>query len=192
MSKRRTKRYWKSLKERDAAPDVLKTLADEFPEGGPRQFRRRDFLKATGFTLGVAFATGCSRAPVQRAIPLLSQPEEMVAGRSLFYASTCAGCSAGCGLLAKVRDGRPIKLEGNPQHPVSHGGLCATGQANILGLYDSQRLQHPLNQGKQSSWAEVDREIQAELASIRGERGAVRFLSGTITSPTTRAAIQEF
>ena len=192
MSQRRTKRYWKSLRERDAAPGVLKTLADEFPEGGPRQFRRRDFLKATGFTLGVAFATGCSRAPVQRAIPLLSQPEEIVPGRSLFYASTCAGCSAGCGILAKVRDGRPIKLEGNPQHPVSHGGLCATGQANILGLYDSQRLQHPLKDGKKSSWAEVDREVQAEFANIRGDRGAVRFLSGTITSPTTRAAIQEF
>ncbi|MBZ5573979.1 MAG: TAT-variant-translocated molybdopterin oxidoreductase [Acidobacteriia bacterium] len=192
MSKRRTKRYWKSLKERDASPDVLKARADEFPERGPRQFRRRDFLKATGFTLGVAFATGCSRAPVQRAIPLLSQPEEVVPGRSLFYASTCAGCSAGCGLLAKVRDGRPIKLEGNPQHPVSHGGLCATGQASILGLYDSQRLRHPLKEGKKSSWAEVDREIQAELANIRSDRGAVRFLSGTITSPTTRAAIEEF
>ncbi len=192
MSKRRTKRYWKSLKERDASPDVLNARADEFPEGGPRQFRRRDFLKATGFTLGVAFATGCSRAPVQRAIPLLSQPEEVVPGRSLFYASTCAGCSAGCGLLAKVRDGRPIKLEGNPQHPVSRGGLCATGQASILGLYDSQRLQHPLKDGKKSSWTEVDQEIQAEVANIRGDRGAVRFLSGTITSPTTRAAVQGF
>ena len=192
MSKRRTKRYWKSLKERDAASDVLKTAPGETSEGGPRQFHRRDFLKATGFTLGMAFATGCSRAPVQRAIPLLSQPEEMVPGRSLFYASTCAGCSAGCGLLAKVRDGRPIKLEGNPQQPVSRGGLCATGQANILGLYDSQRLQNPLKEGKQSSWAEVDREIQAELANIRSDRGAVRFLSGTITSPTTRTAVQEF
>lgn len=192
MSKRRTKRYWKSLKERDAAPDVLNARVDEFADGGPRQFRRRDFLKATGFTLGVAFATGCSRAPVQRAIPLLSQPEEIVPGRSLFYASTCAGCSAGCGILAKVRDGRPIKLEGNPEHPVSRGGLCATGQASILGLYDSQRLQHSLKDGKKSSWAEVDREIQAEFANIRRDRGAVRFLSRTITSPTTRAAIQEF
>jgi MoCo/4Fe-4S cofactor protein with predicted Tat translocation signal len=192
LSKRKTKRYWKSLKERDAAFDVFNAREDEFPEGGPRQFRRRDFLKATGFTLGVAFATGCSRAPVQRAIPLLSQPEEVVPGRSLFYASTCAGCSAGCGLLAKVRDGRPIKLEGNPQHPVSRGGLCATGQASILGLYDSQRLQHPLKDGKKSSWAEVDREIQAELANIHSDRGAIRFLSGTITSPSTRAGIQEF
>jgi MoCo/4Fe-4S cofactor protein with predicted Tat translocation signal len=192
LSQRRTRRYWKSLKERDAAPDVLNGRADEFPEGGPRQFRRRDFLKATGFTLGVALATGCSRAPVQRAIPLLSQSEEMVPGRSFFYASTCAGCNAGCGLIAKVRDGRPIKLEGNPQHPVSRGGLCATGQASILGLYDSQRLQHPLKDGKKSSWDEVDRGVQTELANIRRDRGAVRFLSGTITSPSTRAAIREF
>ena len=192
MSKRKIKRYWKSLEERDATPSDLQALADESPKGGPRQFRRRDFLKATGFTLGMAFATGCSRAPLQRAIPLLSQPGDFVPGRSLFYASTCAGCSAGCGLLAKARDGRPIKLEGNPQHPVSRGGLCATGQASILGLYDSQRLQHPLKQGKKSSWTEVDREIQAELASIRRDRGAVRFLSGTMTGLTTRAAIQEF
>ncbi|HKS76777.1 MAG TPA: Fe-S cluster-containing hydrogenase [Terriglobales bacterium] len=191
MSKQ-DKYYWKALEERDGGPEFLKSTATRLAENGPRQFRRRDFLKATGFTLGMAFATGCSRAPVQRAIPLLSEPEEMVPGRSLYYASTCAGCSAGCGLLAKVRDGRPIKLEGNPQHPISRGGLCATGQANILGLYDSQRLQHPLKEGKQVSWSDVDREIQTELANLRSDRGALRFLSGTITSPTTRATIQEF
>jgi MoCo/4Fe-4S cofactor protein with predicted Tat translocation signal len=192
LGRKKAKRYWKNLKERDGGPDFLKSAGDEFPEAGPRQFKRRDFLKATGFTLGMAFATGCSRAPVQNAIPLLSQPEEIVPGRSLFYASTCAGCSAGCGLLVKVRDGRPIKLEGNPQHPLSRGGLCATGQASILGLYDSQRLQHPLKEGKRSSWEAVDREILTQLASIRTEGGAVRFLSGTITSPTTVAAIREF
>ena len=170
----------------------MKAAATSFRKGGPRQFRRRDFLKATGFTLGVAFATGCSRAPVQRAIPLLSQPEEIVPGRSLFYASTCAGCSAGCGLLAKVRDGRPIKLEGNPQHPLSRGGLCATGQASLLGLYDSHRLQHPLKEGKKSTWAEVDRDFLAELARIRSQHGTVRFLTETITSPTTSAALTEF
>jgi molybdopterin-containing oxidoreductase family iron-sulfur binding subunit len=192
VSKRRTKKYWKSLQERDASPDLLGTLADEFPKGGPRPFRRRDFLKAAGFTVGAAFATGCSRAPIQRALPLRTQPEEVVPGHSLFYASTCGGCSAGCGVLAKVRDGRPIKLEGNSDHPVSRGGLCATGQASILGLYDSQRLQHPLKDGKVTSWAEADREITAELESIRRDQGAVRFLSGTVTSPTTLAAIKEF
>jgi molybdopterin-containing oxidoreductase family iron-sulfur binding subunit len=95
-------------------------------------------------------------------------------------------------VLAKVRDGRPIKLEGNPEHPVSQGGLCATGQASILGLYDSERLRHPLKEWKPSTWADVDREIAADLETIRRERGAVRFLTGTIHSPTIRAAIQDF
>jgi MoCo/4Fe-4S cofactor protein with predicted Tat translocation signal len=186
------KHYWKALQEKEGGPEFLRSAAEEMAQSGPRQFRRRDFLKAAGFTVGVAFATGCSRAPVQKAIPLLSQPEEIVPGRSLFYASTCTGCSAGCGLLAKVRDGRPIKLEGNPQHPVSRGGLCATGQASILGLYDSQRLQHPLKQGNRTNCDIADREILAQLAAIRSQRGAVRFLSGTITSPSLRIAMQEF
>ena len=191
MSKQ-NKHYWKGLEEKEGGPEFLKAAAVELAENRPRQFQRRDFLKAAGFTVGVAFATGCSRAPVTRAIPLLSQPEEIVPGRSLFYASTCGGCSAGCGLLAKVRDGRPIKLEGNPQHPFSRGGLCATGQASILGLYDSQRFKHPLKKGSQTNWDTADREILAQLASIRNERGAVRFLTGTITSPSVRAALQEF
>ena len=186
------KQYWKTLAEKEGGPEFLRAPAEELSVASPRQFRRRDFMKATGFTLGVAFATGCSRAPVQRALPLLSEPEEFVPGRSLFYSTTCAGCSAGCGVFAKVRDGRPIKLEGNPEHPLSRGGLCATGQASLLGLYDSQRLQHPLKEGKKVSWLEVDRAIQAELARVRNERGTVRVLSGTIPSPTFRAAIQEF
>ena len=186
------KRYWKGLEEKESGTEFLKEAVKDLAESGPRNFRRRDFLKAAGFTVGAAFATGCSRAPIQKAIPLLSQPEEIVPGRSLLYASTCGGCSAGCGVLAKVRDGRPVKLEGNPEHPFSKGGLCATGQASILGLYDSQRLQHPLKQGKKTSWEAADREILAQLAAIRDEHAAVRFLTGTITSPSLVAALQEF
>lgn len=187
----RAKQHWKSLAERDSSEDFLKSAANEFSES-PRQFRRRDFLKAAGFTLGVTFTTGCSRAPLQNAAPLLSQPEDIVPGRSLYYASTCGGCSAGCGVLAKVRDGRPIKLEGNPQHPFSRGGLCATGQASILGLYDSQRLQHPLKDGKETTWEQAHREILAQLAALRSDGGAVRFLTGTATSPSTRSALRQF
>ncbi len=189
---RQGKHYWKALEEKEGGPEFLKAVAAELAKSSPRQFGRRDFLKAAGFTVGVAFATGCSRAPVQKAIPLLSQPEEIVPGRSLLYASTCGGCSAGCGLLAKVRDGRPIKLEGNPEHPFSRGGLCATAQASILGLYDSQRLSHPLKKGSQTNWDTADREILAQLASIRSEHGAVRFLTGTITGPSVLSALQEF
>ncbi|MFB3815349.1 MAG: TAT-variant-translocated molybdopterin oxidoreductase [Terriglobales bacterium] len=187
------KKYWKSLEERDAAtPDeAAQEFAEELPRGAV-QWQRRDFLKVAGFTTALGVTAGCSRAPVQKAIPLLVQGEENVPGHALQYATTCAGCSAGCGVLATVRDGRPIKLEGNPAHPLSRGGLCAVGQAQILGLYDSHRLQHPLSNGKQSTWPEVDAEIQAALDKARADSGAVCILTGTQISPTRAAVIAEF
>ena len=181
-------KYWKAIEERDN-PELLS--GDEFRES-PRQIvGRRDFLKAAGFSVALAAATGCSRAPVQKAMPLLNQPETIVPGRALFYASTCGGCSAGCGVLVKVRDGRPIKLEGNPEHPLSRGGLCAVGQASILGLYDSQRLEGPYKRGKLSKWEEIDAEIVDKLKELSGS-GGVRLLSQTITSPTVQATITTF
>jgi Fe-S-cluster-containing dehydrogenase component len=155
-------------------------------------FSRRDFLKAAGFTFAGALLSGCQRAPEQEAVPPLSQPEDIVAGQATYYASTCDGCRAGCGLLVKDYDGRPIKLEGNPEHPLSRGGLCAAGQASLLGLYDRLRLQHPLSEGQETSWAEIDRDIRSRLDTVRRQAGAVRVLSGTITSPTTRTLIQRF
>jgi molybdopterin-containing oxidoreductase family iron-sulfur binding subunit len=117
-------------------------------------------------------------------MPYLLQPEDVVAGRSQYYASTCGACAAGCGLLVKVRDGRPIKLEGNPDQAISRGATCAVGQASILGLYDSLRLKQPLAKGKPAKWEQVDREIVARLGEIRRAGGEVRYLSETVTSPT--------
>jgi len=165
------------------------------PERGnehQQEFNRRTFLKLAGFAFTGTMVGGCQRAPVQNACPPLVQPEEVVPGRSLFYASTCGGCNAGCGMLVKTRDGRPLKLEGNPNHPLSLGGLCAAGQASILGLYDRLRLQHPMKSGDQATWATVDGEIRSQLEEIRRQGKAVRFLSSTITSPTTAQAIANF
>ena len=189
MSGNDPKHYWKSLEEQGL---TTPRAEGEFPEDASARPTRRDFLKAAGFTFSGTLLTGCSRAPVEKAIPFLIQPEEIIPGRSLFYASTCAGCSAGCGLLVKSRDGRPIKLEGNRQHPVSRGGLCAVGQASILGLYDSHRLKQPMREGKQTSWEEVDRAVMAQLEAIRKDGGTVRILSGSIISPTLRDAMQKF
>jgi molybdopterin-containing oxidoreductase family iron-sulfur binding subunit len=150
---------------------------------------RRDFLKAAGFTFAGALLAGCQRAPEQEAIPPLSQPEDIIAGQARYYASTCGACPAGCGMLVKSYDGRPIKLEGNPEHPLSKGGLCAAGQASLLGPYDRLRLQHPLSDGQETTWAEIDRDVRARLDAVRRQGGAVRVLSGTITSPTTLALI---
>ncbi|HSE50136.1 MAG TPA: 4Fe-4S dicluster domain-containing protein [Terriglobales bacterium] len=188
------KTYWMSPAQK-ANGLVQIGAAEEFPgldAAGGQRVRRRDFLKAVGFSFAAATVVGCSRAPVEKAIPLLVQPEEFVPGEAQYYASTCAGCAAGCGTLVKVRDGRPIKLEGNPEHALSRGGLCATGQGSLLGLYDTQRFRAPQRQGKPTDWATLDREVGEKLAEMQKAGGAVRLLSGTITSPTLRAAIAEF
>src|SRR6516164_9113196 len=130
------------------------------PDYGPTGPSRRDLLRLAGFALAGASLAGCQRAPVRYAVPFLVQPEEIVAGRASYYASVCGGCSAGCGLLVKTRDGRPLKLEGNPTHPLSRGGLCAVGQASLLGLYDSQRLQQPQQKSNPVAWSDVDKAVR--------------------------------
>jgi molybdopterin-containing oxidoreductase family iron-sulfur binding subunit len=149
-------------------------------------------LKLAGFAVVGTALSGCERAPVKYAVPYLNAPDEIVPGRSYNYASTCGGCRAACGLLIKNRDGRPIKLEGNPDHPLSRGGLCAAGQASLLGFYDRQRLQEPQSAGQPATWAEVDREIGEKLESIRKQKGAVRFLTGPVVSPTKRSLLRQF
>lgn len=197
MSANDSNKYWKSLAERDGDVDLLAAAADEFREVPEAMslglgLSRRGFLKAAGFAFAGAAISGCQRTPVHFAIPYLNQPVGITPGRAYYYASTCGGCTSGCGLLVKTRDGRPIKLEGLPGHPVSHGGLCAAGQASILGLYDKLRLQQPHRNGQPASWADVDREILGRLDAIRKQGGAVRVLTGTVLSPTLDSAISRF
>ena len=161
-------------------------------ESNDSGFNRRSFLKLAGFAFTGAVISGCQPSRMEKAIPYLIKPEEITPGLAYWYASSCAGCSAGCGVLVKNRDGRPIKLEGNPDHPMSRGGLCAVGQASVLGLYDSQRLKNPTRQGKETTWNVVDDEVQKKLSEIKAKNGAVRILSATITSPTTRAIVHRF
>jgi len=125
-------------------------FADSFPRVPEicRCQRWPIFLQAAGFTIAAAAMPGCSRPPERSRVTHLVQPEVASPGERLQYATTCPGCSAGCGVLASVRDGRPVKLEGLPGHPVSQGGLCAAGQASILGLYDGKRFRQPRLDGK--------------------------------------------
>jgi len=157
----------------------------------PTEINRRRFLEAAGFTLSAAVLSGCGRAPTQTALPFAVQPEGVIPGRMRSYASTCAGCPAACGLLVGVRDGRPLKMEGMPEHPLSRGGLCAIGQALPLGLYDSQRLNGPLHNGKPANWDDVDQAIIKQLSEVTGS-GVVRFVTPTVTSPTLKATIAAF
>lgn len=152
---------------------------------------RRSFLKTTGFSFG-ALLVACSKAPIKKAIPFLIQPEEILPGKAIWYASTSNACAAQCSVHVKNRDGRPIKLEGNPKHPLNQGGLCSQCQASLLELYDSNRILHPTIDGKKVNWDAFDSEILQKLKKVKSSGKEIAILSNSITSPSTKYQIQQF
>ena len=137
---------------------------------------RRTFLKVTGLG-SVAFAGGCTPDSENNLFTLVKAPDDMVTGKAAWYATTCRECPAGCGVLAKNREGRVIKLEGNPLHPVNRGKLCVRGQAALQGLYNPDRLSKPLLK-TDTGWQPIDFEAAQSLVRQRvlqaAEKGANR------------------
>ena len=111
------------------APPVTTDMSSEKPAG----VKRRDFLKVVGATSAATTMVGCSSESVEKLIPYLVSPDETVPGVSTYYATTCRECSVACGVIAETRDGRTIKLEGNPEQPANRGALCAKGQSALQG-----------------------------------------------------------
>jgi molybdopterin-containing oxidoreductase family iron-sulfur binding subunit len=162
------------------------------PAAPPRHaMSRRTFIELIGFSAASLAVSGC-RPPTQKVIPYVKQPVELTPGVANWYASVCGGCSDGCGVLVKVRDGRPIKLEGNPEHPLSKGGLCALAHGLVFALYDGERLRQPVIGTKPATWSEVDDQITGKLAAIKQSGGKVRMLTRAITGPTSRETIASF
>jgi molybdopterin-containing oxidoreductase family iron-sulfur binding subunit len=144
-------------------------------------FNRRDFLKLLG--IGVAgAASGCAPRESEKLIPYLVAPQDILPGVAYWYASTCGECSSGCGILVKAREGRAIKIEGNPEHPVNAGGLCARGHAALQGLYDPDRLKTPMiREGttwKPISWDEALSRIAMELAQSKAGGKQMALITG--------------
>lgn len=183
--------YWTSPEQLEG-PDTEVGRQTASSPGDGSALARRDFLKLSGFAMGATMLAGCERGSERDVVPYLVSPEEVVPGRSYEYATVCGACPAACGALARAVDGHPIKMEGNPGHPLSAGGLCALGQASVLELYDSQRLRHPLQGGKKSSWRKVDAALSEAFAQLETGRGSVRFLIDSTTGPAERAAIEQF
>ncbi len=152
---------------------------------------RRSFFKLLGVGAAASLAA-CKRLPVENALPYLVPPEEITPGVPAHYASTCTACTASCGLLATILDGRPVKLEGNPEHPLSKGGLCAVGQADLRALYDAGRLREPMLAGKPTTWQELDRRAIEGLGRLRGATGKLYLVTTTLVSPTARATVEGF
>ena len=194
-------KYWGSLEELAGSPEFQESIGKEFlsppleEELSPME--RRDFLKIMG--AGIFMATlACSRKPVEKIIPYVNKPDAITPGVPNWYASTCGECAASCGVLVKTREGRPIKLEGNPNHPVSRGALCARGQASLLNLYDPDRLQGPVavdrDRGtfEKASWEQIDAAVVRALSKIKQSGQGVAFLTGVVNGPASRQLIQDF
>ncbi|GAB4230752.1 MAG: TAT-variant-translocated molybdopterin oxidoreductase [Acidobacteriota bacterium] len=149
-------------------------------------------MRLSGAALGTLWLENCRPGPVEYAIPYLVPPEGVVPGEPVFYTSVCQACPAGCGLLAKCVDGRPIKLEGNPEHPASRGALCALGQAALWELYDPSRPQEPLCNGEPVAWEVLDRGVREGLETAQREGKEIVVLTGTINSPSLEHQLQRF
>jgi len=135
--------------------------------------QRRDFLRILGIG-GAAGLSGCSRSAPDALVPYVTPPEEMVRGRALWYRTTCRECPAGCGVEVRVREGRVHKVEGNPEHPVNGGGLCARGQAAVQGLYNPDRLRTPLvRTGGTLQPASWEQALQRAMAGLGGKKTTV-------------------
>jgi molybdopterin-containing oxidoreductase family iron-sulfur binding subunit len=136
------RRYWKSLDELAQAPAFLEFLHREFPEQASMfedEKGRREFLTLMGASLALAGLTACTKQPEERILPYVRQPETLVPGRPLFFATAASHDGYARGLLVESHEGRPTKVEGNPDHPASLGATDAFGQAHVLGLYDPPR-----------------------------------------------------
>lgn len=198
------KKYWKGLEEYKSTPDFVESNKNEFAEPLPIEdvlneaglstvTPRRDFLKALGFGLGAVTLAACQTAPVHKSIPYLIKPEEVVPGIPNYYVSSFNGQS----VLVKTREGRPIKIEPNPNAGVFNLGTDAQTQASVLDLYDVSKLKNPLLKDSagtlaDSNWASIDQFVKTELTKVQSSGKKIRIVSSSISSPSTTAVIADF
>jgi molybdopterin-containing oxidoreductase family iron-sulfur binding subunit len=182
------KQYWRSLDELAETPEFVEYLHREFPEQASEftdPVSRRRFMQLMGASLAFAGATACSQ-PVEKIVPYVRQPENLIPGRPLYYATTFALGGYGVGVLAESHMGRPTKLDGNPEHPASLGSSDSFLQASILDLYDPDRSQVVLRNGRISTWESFLSTVGTAMATLEasGDGSGLRILTQTVTSPT--------
>src|ERR687890_392706 len=149
-------------------------------EGTPTsRIDRRRFLTVLGASGGGALAlSGCSTSKVEKLVPYLVQSEDQIPGVSTYYASTCTECAAGCGVHVRTREGRAVKLEGNPEHPINQGKLCSRGQAALQGLYNPGRIKGPMARGpdgklQEITWDDAIARLSAKLGPAGNRVAAI-------------------
>src|ERR1700730_11390203 len=188
------KQYWRTIEELAEDPHFEDLLHREFPRQASEwdeAVDRRDFLKLMAASLAFAGIAGC-KANVQTSIvPYMKQPDGMVLGKPLFFATAMQFGADAIGVLVESHEGRPTKIEGNPDHPASKGATDAIVQASILNLYDPDRARTPSYVGEISTWSAFLDAAQAMAAEIKSANGAgLRILTGSIASPSVSNQFQ--
>jgi MoCo/4Fe-4S cofactor protein with predicted Tat translocation signal len=188
--------YWRSLEELAGSAEFQEALHREFPKGASEwvdSVSRRGFLKVMGASMALAGMTGCVKLPLEPIVPYVRQPEEVVPGRPMFYATAMTLGGYANPLLVESHLGRPTKIEGNDRHPASLGGTDIFAQASILGMYDPDRSQSVVSLGDQRSWQAFVGTIRGPLTAQKALKGAgIRILTPTISSPTLADQLQNF
>jgi Fe-S-cluster-containing dehydrogenase component len=195
------KKYWKSIESKTSKEEeigvrresendnsLLNLLSDQNKD---IPASRRDFLKLCGFSFAVTALSSC-QSKVGKAVPYVIAPVEITPGEALYFASSYTNGSDYCSIIVKTRDGRPIKIEGNPESAITRGGTSARVQASVLDLYDGGRFHGPMRDGISTDWESVDREIISKLNAITARKGTIVLLTPTIFSPSTEAVISGF
>ncbi len=188
------KQYWRSLEELADTPEFREYLRDEIPQH-TRSFDllsmdRRRFLTLAGASLALAGLSGCRWLPAKRVVPAAEQSEDRVISVANLYATAVVEHGLATGVLVTSNEGRPTRIEGNPEHPATLGGSSSTVQATLLDLYDPDRAQSVINEGSISTWPAFLDTVRNALVQTKDGTG-LRILTETVTSPTLTHQIKE-
>jgi MoCo/4Fe-4S cofactor protein with predicted Tat translocation signal len=191
----RGRRYWRCLEELAETEEFQEFLHREFPSQASvwgDSLGRRRFLKLMGASLALAGATACTRQPTEGIVPYVQEPEGVLPGRPLFFATSMTLGGSAIGLLVESNMGRPTKIEGNPRHPASLGATDVFSQASVLDLYDPDRARVVTRLGRIRSWEAFQQAITGDLEMLRMNQGSgLRILSETVISPSLGRQMEE-
>jgi molybdopterin-containing oxidoreductase family iron-sulfur binding subunit len=189
------KQYWRSVEEYVDAPEFAEFVKREYPshaEEWDNSLSRRNFIKVMGASLALAGLSGCVIQPPEKIVPYVRQNELMYPGKPMFFATAMTLGGIANGLLGESYDGRPIKIEGNPEHPGTLGSTDVWSQASLLGMYDPDRSKEVTFRGNPTTWQSAMTQIRSAVEANRADGGAgVRFLTETVTSPTLVAQFRQ-
>jgi MoCo/4Fe-4S cofactor protein with predicted Tat translocation signal len=187
-------RLWQSLEELSGTPQSQEFNDHEFPPSagkGNDEINRRDVLKLMAASAALTGLSACTKLPTEKIVPYVRPPEEILAGRPLFYATSLFQAGIATGVLVESHMGRPTKIEGNPEHPGSLGSSDIFSQASILNFWDPDRSQSVVFDGRDSTWSDFAAAMGNARTSLAAPKGAgLRILTKTVTSPTFGAQMR--